>query len=64
MGPEFFQTVMGHRFYDSTMPNLVEAIEKNAKAMNRLAAAMEENNKLLLAAKSTDGQAKPIDEAV
>jgi len=48
--PEFFQTTMGHRFYESTMPDLVKAIEHNAKATNRLADAMEENNKLLRAA--------------
>lgn len=47
---EFFQTVMGHRFYEGTMPDLVKAVEKQAKATNRLADAMEENNKLLRAA--------------
>lgn len=44
MGPEFFQTSMGHRFYEATMPALVRAIEKNTKAMLRLAAAIEKQN--------------------
>jgi hypothetical protein len=26
-GPEFFQTRMGHTFYEGTMPRLVKAIE-------------------------------------
>ena len=29
-GPEFFQTKMGQRFYQSTMPRIAEALEKLA----------------------------------
>lgn len=36
-GPEFFQTVMGHQFYDGTMPKI-------AKALERIAAALEQSN--------------------
>ena len=39
MGPDFFQTQMGHRFYESTMPSLVKAIEENTKALTGLVAA-------------------------
>jgi hypothetical protein len=55
MGPEFFQTVMGHRFYEKTMPDLVEAIKKNTAETKRLAEVMDENNRLLKrAAKATE----------
>ena len=29
-GPEFFQTQMGHRFYESTMPRIAKALEQLA----------------------------------
>lgn len=38
-GPEFFQTPMGRRYYESTLPKMVETLERIAKAMedaNRL----------------------------
>lgn len=34
---EFYQTVMGRRFFDAQLPNLIEAV-------NRLADAVEESN--------------------
>lgn len=33
--PEFFQTQMGHKFFDSTMPRLVTALERIAEATTR-----------------------------
>lgn len=41
MSDEFFKTRMGARFYEGTMPALVEAIQKATAAMNRLAEALE-----------------------
>ena len=38
MGPSFFQTIMGHTFYEGTVPRV-------AKALERIAAALEEANK-------------------
>lgn len=38
-GPDFFKTKMGRRFYEGTMPRLVEET-------SRLADALEEHNKL------------------
>ena len=38
MGPSFFQTIMGHTFYEGTVPRI-------AKALERIAAALEEANK-------------------
>ena len=38
MGPSFFQTLMGHTFYEGTVPRI-------AKALERIAAALEEANK-------------------
>ena len=38
MGPEFFQTYMGRAYYEGTMPRI-------AKALERIAAALEEANK-------------------
>ncbi len=39
MGPEFFQTQMGRKFYEHDFPALI-------KAVNRLADAMEESNRI------------------
>jgi hypothetical protein len=39
MGPSFFQTIMGHTFYEGTVPRI-------AKALERIAKALEEANKL------------------
>ncbi len=39
MGPEFFQTGMGRKFYEADVPELINAI-------NRLAAAVEKSNSL------------------
>nr|WP_297765832.1 hypothetical protein [uncultured Butyrivibrio sp.] len=36
---DFFQTIMGKRFFDAQLPNLI-------KAINRLANAVEESNRL------------------
>ena len=47
MGPEFFQTGMGHKFFEATMPALVKAIEAQVMVTKRLADAVETNNKLL-----------------
>jgi len=35
MGPEFFQTVMGHRFYEGDVPRLVKALERIADALEK-----------------------------
>ena len=37
--PQFFQTRMGQRFYEHTMPELVRQIEKLNKLLERLAAS-------------------------
>jgi len=39
MAIEFFQTIMGRRYYESNLPRQIDA-------MNRLADAIEEQNKL------------------
>jgi hypothetical protein len=41
---EFFRTQMGRRFFESTMPALVEGIAKATEAMSRLATALEKSN--------------------
>lgn len=38
MGPSFFQTIMGHTFYEGTVPRI-------ARALERIAIALEEANK-------------------
>ena len=35
MGPEFFHTPMGHRFYEGTMPRVAEALERLAQRKER-----------------------------
>lgn len=34
-GPEFFQTGMGRRFYESTMPDIATALLRIAKALDK-----------------------------
>jgi hypothetical protein len=34
-GPEFFQTVMGHQFYEGTMPRIAKALEKIAASLDK-----------------------------
>lgn len=40
-GPEFFQTVMGQRFFESTMPRLLEQLERLNRNLEALAAAQQ-----------------------
>lgn len=42
MGVEFFQTPMGRKFYEGTMPSLVDAIEKLNENMALMQKQMEE----------------------
>ena len=39
--PEFFQTVMGHRFYERDVPALVRQLARIADGLERLADARE-----------------------
>jgi hypothetical protein len=39
-GPEFFQTSMGKRFYEHTMPELVRQVGRLAEALEGILAAM------------------------
>jgi hypothetical protein len=34
-GPEFFQTMMGKRFYESTAPRIASALERIAEALEK-----------------------------
>ena len=47
MGPEFFQTRMGQKFFEADVPNMIDA-------MNRLAKAIEEQNALMRSEKEVD----------
>lgn len=39
MGPQFFETICGKRFFESQLPELI-------KSINRLAGAIEEQNEI------------------
>ncbi len=41
MPPEFFQTPMGRRFYEHTMPELAKQLERVADALEALLAKKE-----------------------
>lgn len=36
MGPEFWQTPMGRRYYEHTLPELTKQLERLAKALEAL----------------------------
>lgn len=55
MAIQFHETVMGHRFFEQQLPQLI-------KAVNRLAAAMEDANKINAAPKKTTTVAPTIAE--
>ena len=40
-GPEFFQTVMGQRFYEGTVPKLTNAVERVADALEKVIKAAD-----------------------
>jgi len=54
-GPEFFQTGMGHKFYEGTMPRLANALVHIADALEQqnARAALGEAADKVLAAKWT-----------
>lgn len=35
MGPEFFQTMMGQRYYEGTMPRIAKALERIADQLEK-----------------------------
>ncbi len=43
--PKFFQTRMGHRFYEHTVPELVQQITKLNELLERLVATQERPGK-------------------
>ncbi len=43
--PKFFQTRMGQRFYEHTMPELVRQLERLNELLERLVAAQERREK-------------------
>lgn len=47
MGPQFFQTYMGKKFYERTMPKLVEEAAENEKKMGELKTALDEQSKAI-----------------
>lgn len=40
-GPEFFQTGMGHKFYEGTLPRIADSLARIATAMEKTLAAAE-----------------------
>lgn len=43
---EFFQTRMGHKFYEGTMPRLIAALERIADSLGRIADSLDDIAKL------------------
>jgi hypothetical protein len=41
MSIEFFQTVMGHHFYEGTAPRIAKALERIADNLDRMNAALD-----------------------
>lgn len=44
-GPQFFETRMGHQFYEGTMPRIANALERIAVALERIACLPTEDTK-------------------
>jgi hypothetical protein len=43
-GPEFFQTLMGKRFYETTLPELVKQLGRVADGLERLNKNLESSS--------------------
>jgi hypothetical protein len=52
--PEFHQTVMGHRFYESTMPSLVRAVEALTKQLAEFTDKVDTYSQELVADRSEE----------
>jgi len=49
MGPQFFETPMGQKFFNGTMLAIAESLDLQVKATMQLVAAVKENNQILKA---------------
>ena len=47
MGPQFFETQEGRKFYEGTVPELINAINNHTEAVKRQTEAMEKQTELL-----------------
>lgn len=56
IGPEFFQTMMGRKFYDVDVPRIANAVERIATALEMLEGQVRAN--------SLNAVAEPADSAV
>jgi hypothetical protein len=43
-GPEFFQTIMGRKFFQSDVPRMLTLMERIAKALENLVGELEEED--------------------
>ncbi len=55
--PEFFQTRMGQTFYDRTMPTIARELARLNGLLERIAAALENQNTQTTEAKDDETQA-------
>ncbi len=55
--PEFFQTAMGRTFYDHTMPTIARELARLNAALERIAAALENQNTQTTEANDEETQA-------
>lgn len=55
MGLEFFQTVMGHKFYRADVPQIAESLDRIATALEKLVEVEEfKKGKLVLVRKEPE----------
>lgn len=58
-GPEFFQTIMGHKFFESTVPKLVRSLERIAVSLEKRKGPKPRDLKNLLNRAAAELEAAP-----
>lgn len=54
MGPEFFQTAMGRKFYESDFPKMIKAIERLATAIEKANDIAENGREVIASTEESD----------
>lgn len=64
MGPEFFQTRMGHEFYQGQVPQIIKALNRIGDNLEKLNENIEKMNKRAEDAEQRKASRKKINKAI
>ena len=61
---DFYQTVMGKRFFEGQIPKIIASMDKLAGSMDRLSSAIEKSNELAEKKAGGYAPAKKVDPGI